>query len=86
MKATVQQAKTNYHQLKVTDLGNDRFHIECVHNKKIKSTITKDYKAVDDWRSDPEEQKKQVAAPPVNRKKVGYEKLINEILKASFKR
>ena len=75
MKATIKQASCNERNLTVRLTGYGHWKIECDYRNKRISCTTTDAPAVDDFNSEHWEIKDKC-----NRRKQGYESLINEII------
>lgn len=82
MKYTLKQSRENQKKLKVLP-GNKPGHwdIQCEHYGRTLKTTTTNTSAVDDWQSDPDELDPRFRQ---NRKRAGYNALIQEILNAYY--
>lgn len=79
MKATIQQAIRNERSLSVANVSYGHWRIMANHRGKRYHATTTNSEAVDDWHSEPWETDPNNYNR--NRKKAGYETLINEIIK-----
>lgn len=79
MKATIKQAIRNDRNLTVIMTGYGHWRIECDYRGKRIGTTTTNSVSVDDWNSGHYERDQD----GFNRRKKGYEDLINEIIRAN---
>lgn len=77
MKTTIKQAEKNKNDLQINPTNYGHWRISCLYRNKRISTITTDSQAIDDYYSDSGEKN----IHNQNRIKLGYECLINEIIK-----
>ena len=81
MRATIKQAEYNERNLSIKMTGYGHWRIECDYrNKRISATTTNSI-AVDDFNSEFGDKQ-----DGVNRRKAGYESLINEIINKNYVR
>ena len=77
MKATIREAERNERSLRIYPKGSGHFIISCYYRGKNISTITTNTIAIDDFFSNYGDKK-----DGCNRIKLGYEALINEIIRS----
>ena len=77
MKATIKQAEKNKRNLTIAFKSYGNWEIECDYRNKRIHAITTNSMAVDDFKSDFGETNDD----GINRRKHGYEILINEIIR-----
>lgn len=78
MKATIKQAENNERNLTIKMTGYGHWRVSMDYRGKTISTVTNNSIAVDDFNSEFGEKK-----DGCNRRKVGYESLCNEIIRAN---
>ena len=77
MKATIKQAESNERNLSIRMTSYGHWKIECDFRNKRISTVTTNSSAIDDFNSEFGEKD----CCGYNRRKQGYESLINEIIR-----
>ena len=78
MKATIAQAENNERNLSILKTEYGHWKISCEYRGKTISTVTTNSCAVDDFNAEFGEK-----MDGVNRRKQGYEDLINEIIRSN---
>ena len=81
MRSTIIEALKNVRELTILKVGHGHWKIECLYrNRRIKTTTTNS-QAIDDYNSDHYETR-----DGKNRRKMGYDALISEAVRANKKK